>query len=74
MVSNNSFKKFSFTLYIAVNDFDELHPITLYQCDELSKAGRLRCYAKKKMQRQKVQVAYPNIQLIEDRFEGRVKK
>ena len=33
IVGKGLFKPFVFTIYIAVNDFDELHPITMYECN-----------------------------------------
>ena len=48
LVGEKPFKKFKFSLYITVNTIDELHPITLFQCNELTKLGRLICYAKMK--------------------------
>ena len=48
LVGEKPFKKFKFSLYITVNTIDELHPITLFQCNELAKLGKLICYAKMK--------------------------
>lgn len=69
LVGGRPFRDFKFTLYMAVNELDELHPITLFQCNELSRAGKLNCMAKiKKMDLVKMQQKYPSISLLEGRF------
>ena len=73
ITGQNAFKEFSFTLYVAANEFDELHPITMFECNELVKAGKLRCYAKvKQVQKTKFQEKYSSITLIDERFERKV--
>ena len=73
ITGQNAFKGFSFSLYVAVNDVDELHPITMFECNELAKAGKLRCFAKvKQMEKSKFQQNYPNITLIDERFQRKV--
>ena len=74
LVGNNPFNNFKFTLYIAVNELDELHPITLFQCNELAKVGKLDCHAKiKHFDKKTIQEQYGNIKLFENRFDVAIK-
>lgn len=75
LVGKKPFSKFKFSLYIAVNDLEELHPITLMQCDELARTGKLKCFAKMKTaEKKKLQANYSSITMIDSRFEKVVER
>ena len=65
--------QFQYTLYIAVNEWDELHPITLFQCNELAKAGKMKCYARVKKSLKNSDFNFSHIESVENYFEERVR-
>lgn len=74
VLNEKPFKSFNFTLYLAVNTIEELHPVTLTQCEMLSEAGILLTYVKtKEMKIQEFKTKYPKIQTINDRFQHFIK-
>lgn len=46
ILKKKPFENFDFTFYVAVNEISELHPITLYQANYLSKSTKSKFYAK----------------------------
>lgn len=48
VLKTKPFKNLKFHIHIAVNEVSELHPITLYQCNELCKSKFISCRSKVK--------------------------
>lgn len=46
LLKKRPFEGMHFTFYIAVNELDELHPVTLYECNELCHSFNFKAYAK----------------------------
>lgn len=72
ILEKKPFKDFTFTLYISVPFLEEIHPVTLFQCEFLAIHKKMRVLLKSQCPEDKkiLKERYPHIEVNDSRYEN----